>query len=241
MRTPRLICILTLLLSAAAPSWAGYDNSEPAYCGGCHLPFAKHMPFVAAKWKESRHARTYGRRYGNTFCAQCHAPLQADPDASYMNNDPVALEDWQSVTCSSCHDPSKDRVSTIAVYDIATGEHIPIADEDANQLCTDCHSGERHEVEFADFARKCVKKGGTRCVDCHMAKIPVDPDDPDGDRRAAHDFRVAGNLPYSCGVEGTGCHSGKPLEWALGKIGRWKFHGKHNSLISSPDAKEDDR
>jgi hypothetical protein len=54
-----------------------------------------------------------------------------------------------------------------------------------------------------------------KCVDCHMAtygKIV----DTEVEKRF-HDFKVAKNLPYSCGVEGsvTHCHPGFTAEGTL--------------------------
>jgi len=214
---------LILLLALSSPAQSFYNQSEANGCASCHYPAGAHMKPVVDKWKQSGHSKTFGRRQGNTFCARCHAPFQADADASYMNNSPVPLEEWESVTCGTCH-PPYPRPSVIARYDIDSGTYIPLGLDEANELCESCHSGVRHAVEFGKIGSKCVEKGGARCIDCHMAKIPLDPSDPDSEKRAAHDFRAEGNLPWSCGVDGTGCHGGRDTLWAIRKIAKWQIH-----------------
>ena len=214
--------LLAAALLCARPAVAFYNQSEADGCAGCHYPSGAHMKPVVDKWKAGPHSRTFGRIQGNTFCARCHAPFEADPGASYMNNSPVKLEDWQSVTCGVCH-PPYPRPSVIARYDVDTGEYVPLDLADADELCVGCHSGERHRVEFGKIGRKCVEKGGARCIDCHMPKVPWSSD-PSVPMRASHDFKVEGNLPYSCGVNGTGCHGGRDVQWAIRKIARWEIH-----------------
>ena len=171
------------------------------------------VAFVRSKWSESRHADTYGPAQGNTFCAQCHSPLQADASTSETRNAAIREAQWQDVTCSVCHPSAAQRAasgSPIAKYDVATKtyESVPLAD--ADELCTHCHT-EEHAPGFQGFGTV-MHDAGVRCIDCHMAVIPAD--DPNVGRWPAHDFKVAANLPYSCGTYPGGCHSRRPETWA---------------------------
>jgi hypothetical protein len=177
-------------------------GGEPAY-----------VTFVRSKWSESRHADSYGAAQGNTFCARCHSPLQADAGADETHNAAIPEAQWQDVTCSVCHPSAAQRVawgSPIARYDVATGtyESVPLAD--ADMLCTHCHTGE-FGIAFQGYGRV-MHDAGVRCIDCHMAVIPAD--DPSVGQWPAHDFGVAANLPYSCGTFPGGCHARRPETWA---------------------------
>ena len=183
------------------------------------------MPFVVDKWMQSVHARSYGDVQGNTYCARCHSPFQADPAATHAENEPVPLETWQAITCSVCHPPHDLRVAwgtPIALYDVGTGEYSPLSLDDANVQCEQCHSGARHARKFKAYGDLMFHKKDVRCIDCHMAKIPTG-DEAVG-RRASHTFNVVENLPWSCGTHAGGCHSNHKEEWALKQIQKGKIH-----------------
>ncbi len=179
---------------------------------------------MAEKWSQSGHANSYGVSQGNTFCAQCHSPFQADASATANNNKPIAVEQWQGVTCSVCH-PPQDKINQwgtpIALYDVATRTYTPLALADANLLCLNCHNG-AHAPGIGG-AGLLMMQSGVRCIDCHMAKIAS------GNRSvgeaAAHDFKVAANLPNSCGLAPNGCHASGTQAWALGEIRSGAIHG----------------
>jgi hypothetical protein len=54
-----------------------------------------------------------------------------------------------------------------------------------------------------------------KCMDCHLA--PYGPIVGTEVEKRFHDFKVASNLPFSCGVEGsvTHCHPGHTAEGTL--------------------------
>jgi hypothetical protein len=171
------------------------------------------VAFVTSKWSESGHADTYGPAQGNTFCARCHSPLQADAGATETNNAAIPEAQWQDVTCSVCHPSAAQRAawgSPIAKYDVATKtyESVPLADADV--LCTHCHT-DQFAPGFQGYG-VIMHEAGVRCIDCHMAVIPAG--DPNVGQWPAHDFKVAANLPYSCGTYPGGCHSRRPEAWA---------------------------
>lgn len=195
---------------------------EAAQCAGCHED--PKMAFVAGKWVQSAHANSYGADQGNTFCAQCHSPFQADTHASAAANTKIAVEEWQGVTCSVCH-PAQAKMdewgTPIAIFDVATESYTPVALGDANQLCFHCHNG-RHAARFEGPGLRMIELG-VRCIDCHMAKIASGQDTVAD--AAAHDLRVEANLPYSCGLVPGGCHNGQPESWALEQIRSGAIHG----------------
>jgi len=184
------------------------------------------MPYVVDKWLESKHAQSYGVYQGNTYCAKCHAPFQADPNADHADKDPVSSDEWQAVTCGVCHPPRSLRIewgTTIGVYDITTEEYSPLLVDDSNALCTNCHTGLRHSQDFQGYGQVMFHKKEVQCIDCHMPKTPVADDLK---YRAAHDFNVAANLPYSCGTIAGGCHSNHKESWALKQITKGRIHSE---------------
>ena len=191
---------------------SGAATAEAAQCANCHE--SPHMAFVANMWLESGHASTNGRGRDNTFCANCHSPLQADARASAAQNTTIPASQWQGVTCSACHPSDEEGAgwnTPIGTYNVATRSHSPVPLGDADVLCTRCHTGEfapgfQGYGDYMNFA-------GVRCIDCHMPKIPSG--DPAIGERVAHNFKVAANLPYSCGTVPGGCHARRPTSWAV--------------------------
>lgn len=201
------------------------DRTEAEDCAACH--FAPHMAWVVDTYYDSSHAMSFGSPQANTYCAKCHSPFQADPDASYGNKEPVPQDEWEAVTCGSCHPPHDLRVewgTPIGNYDIAAADWSPLYD--ANELCVSCHTGSRHTGpdEFKGYGDVMFHKKDVGCIDCHMAKVPTDYDPEE--RRHTHTFDVGANLPYSCGVGPGGCHSNHKEEWAAKQILKNKIHGK---------------
>jgi hypothetical protein len=92
--------------------------------------------------------------------------------------------------------------NTAQAYDV-------VAEGQEDVLCLNCHTN-RHNEGNAAFDLMYV--AGVRCIDCHMAVNGqiLNTDVP----KRAHDFKVAKNLPFSCGVEGSviHCHPGFSVE-----------------------------
>lgn len=222
---PILAGAMTLAFMASPA--AAYDYTEANDCADCHFyPGDAVMQFTVDKWKESSHAQSHQLFLGNTYCASCHAPFQADPAATSDENAAVPLAEWEAVTCSSCHPPHDLRVewgTPIGTYDVDTAAWSPVYEDEANLLCENCHSGSRHEQEFQGFG-KAMSHKGVRCIDCHMAAIPNDADP--GRLTRNHSFNVGASLPYSCGVGEGGCHSNHTEDWAAKQIAKGKLHGK---------------
>ena len=171
----------------------------------------------------------------NTFCAFCHSPLQADGTATFFNGsvvNPVIVPTFQGVTCGSCHPSNTVAAEILKLYPtaISGGETatlirgkdpteasswIPILPGQENQFCLTCHEQNPHNPE-ANSTFKVMFDAGVTCIDCHMAPYIVGiagntTGTPVGLTERFHDWKVAENLPYSCGTQGSlnqfSCHS----------------------------------
>lgn len=214
-----------------------YDYSESYSCTACHFTMGAngdHMPeavgvsfnnttrvfdFTGEGWLASKHSQSNYGSTQNTYCAKCHSPLQAAPEAELKmgGSTPIADGKSEGVTCATCHPSHNAAVvlgrrlgvykwgmdrTTAAAYDV-----VKEGNEDV--LCLNCHTTRHNE---GNPAFDLMYVAGVRCVDCHMAvysKIP----NTEVDKRF-HDFKVAKNVPFSCGVEGsmTHCHPGFSAE-----------------------------
>jgi nitrate/TMAO reductase-like tetraheme cytochrome c subunit len=214
-----------------------YNYSESDSCNSCHFSRGAggdHMleaagfafdttsnafKFSGGGWRASVHAQSNFKSTQNTYCAKCHSPLQADPNAEFLigASTPIADGKVEGVTCAVCHPSHTAAVelgrrlgvykwgmdkSTAAAYDV-------VLEGNEDLLCLNCHTT-RHNEGNAAFDLMYV--AGVKCMDCHMAVYGEIPgtDVP----KRAHDFKVAKNLPYSCGVEGSviHCHPGFSVE-----------------------------
>jgi nitrate/TMAO reductase-like tetraheme cytochrome c subunit len=206
-----------------------YNYSESNGCtschfsrgaGGDHMPEAVGMTFDAATnafvftgggWRASVHAQSNFKSTQNTYCAKCHAPLQADPAARFAigASKPIVDGVVEGVTCAVCHPSHNAAVvlgrrlgiykwgmdkTTAAAYDV-------VKEGNEDLLCLNCHTNRHNE---GNPAFDLMYVAGVRCIDCHMA-VNGEIAGTDVPKRA-HDFKVAKNLPYSCGVEGSIIH-----------------------------------
>jgi hypothetical protein len=130
-----------------------YDWSAAEYCSSAAIGCHPSQQEIVSEWKTSSHANSYDEPFHgqNTYCAKCHSPFQADPAATYGSNDPVPSEEWEGVTCQSCHPPRSLRTewgTPFGNFDVATQTFSPVYEEAIDDLCTHCHSGSRHSPEF---------------------------------------------------------------------------------------------
>jgi hypothetical protein len=208
-----------------------YDYTESNGCTRCHFTSGAagdHMPeavgmvfnettkqfaFTGAGWRASLHAQSNYKSTQNTYCAKCHSPLQAKPDSEFKVGafEEIPHGKVEGVTCAVCHPSHTAAVvlgRRLAMYKWGMDKSKPeaytvIKEWHEDDLCLTCHV-ERHNETNPAFAK--MYEVGIRCVECHMA--------PYGHilgtevEKRFHDFKVAKNLPYSCGVEGavTHCH-----------------------------------
>jgi hypothetical protein len=184
----------------------------------------------------------------NTFCASCHSPLQASTTVPGMFGlgaviDPVTVSTFQGVVCSSCHCSTTVAKALLAEYPTAesggetatlirganptlASSWIPILPGQESQFCLTCHEQDPHNAA-SNGVFQVMYAAGVSCIDCHMAPYnlyagttdhPISP--PLTER--FHDWKVAENLPYSCGAQGSlsqyTCHSGFNAAAALAYI-----------------------
>jgi len=170
----------------------------------------------------------------NTFCAYCHSPLQADGTSQFSNGaviNPITVSTFQAVTCASCHPSNAVAAQILAMYPTAesggetatllrgqdptkAGSWIPLLPGQEDQFCLTCHEQDPHNAQ-ANSIFLVMYDAGVTCIDCHMAPYQIftgtagSPQPPLPER--FHDWKVAENLPYSCGAQGSlsgfSCHS----------------------------------
>ena len=206
-----------------------YNYAEANSCTSCHFTMGaggdhmleavgvsyngttKAFSFTGGGWFASPHAQTNFGATQNTYCAKCHSPLQAAADSAFKigQSSPIPDGTNEGVTCAACHPSHTAAVTlgrrlgiykwgmdknTAAAYDV-------IHEGEEDRLCLNCHTT-RHNEGNPAFDLMYVAE--VRCIDCHMA-VYGKIQGTDVDKRM-HDFKVAKNLPYSCGVEGSAVH-----------------------------------
>lgn len=217
-----------------------YDYTEANSCTVCHFiygPKGDHMMeavgvtfdatnnafnLTGSGWFASRHAQSNHGSTQNTFCAKCHSPLQATSQASFNNGflENTAMlptPTMEGVTCASCH-PSHNAAVVlgrrVGIYKYGMDKSKPEAYQVVHEgeddlLCLNCHVNRHNETNVA-FKR--MYDAGVECVDCHMARYGLTNNGQGTVQKRFHDFKVAQNLPYSCGVDGAvsgfRCHPG---------------------------------
>lgn len=170
----------------------------------------------------------------NTFCAYCHSPLQADGTSQFSNGaviNPVTVSTFQAVTCASCHPSNTVAAEILATYPTAEsggetatllrgqnpakpGSWIPLLPGQEDQFCLTCHEQDPHDAQ-ANSIFLVMYNAGVTCIDCHMAPYRIFTGTAASPQPALperfHDWKVAENLPYSCGAQGSlsgfNCHS----------------------------------
>ncbi len=236
-------CLIVAALMILVPAVVQADDtSEADGCAGCHSnPF---QILLVNEWKASGHGDSYKTYKDKAYCAGCHAPMQAPLYPDPPTDPPTSLEaDWEHVTCGACHPSHGVRVANGTPLGIFTGYDetgaktwSAVFPEDANDLCTSCHTG-HGTSDFQSFGKVMYEHKGVRCMDCHMPKIPMtvegdDPNTPDVVEETwtkmlhTHSFDPVAGLPYSCGTNAGGCHSNHKDKWAVKQISKGLIHGK---------------
>jgi hypothetical protein len=217
-----------------------YNYAESSSCTRCHFmrgsdadhnneavgimydDTAKKFYLTGNGWRASKHSQTNYGSTQNTYCAKCHSPLQAKPEATFkkgkfFNTEHIADGQVEGVTCAACH-PShtvaEELGRRLGIYQFGKDKNTAEAYQVVNhgqedQLCLNCHVS-RHNEDIPAF--KLMYDAGVKCIDCHMA--PYGYIVGTEIEKRFHDFKVANNLPYSCGVQGSlvSCHPGMTVE-----------------------------
>jgi formate-dependent nitrite reductase cytochrome c552 subunit len=230
LRVPLLALLAVPMLALAAPAIAE-ECPEPAYyepCTGCHVPgLNPNVELAYTTWLESEHLN--GVTFGSDFCKDCHQSFRGDPGTC----DQLAPDSMNGIECATCHTEriSEECDRELRVWDRASCDYGPLIDHDnLDELCLTCHDRPDivgHSAFFAPpqgWGKAMLEQKGVMCVDCHMPKVPFEGDTGSSEGRT-HNWKVAENLPYSCGTLEGGCHSNKTSKWALKQIEKNKIHG----------------
>jgi hypothetical protein len=236
----------TLVTQAANPTPAPlnpptYNYSEANGCTSCHFSSGAagdHMleavgvkidstntvfSFTGNGWFASRHAQSNHGSTQNTFCAKCHSPLEATPQAGFSNGfltntDLIQDGKMEGVTCASCH-PGHGVTPRVGIYKYGQDKskltsYQLLQEGQFDLLCLNCHVA-RHNEDSPAFKR--MYDAGVQCYDCHMAPYGTIVNSTVNKR--FHDFKVAQNLPFSCGAKGSvsgyDCHASFSKESTL--------------------------
>jgi hypothetical protein len=245
-----------------------YNYSEPNGCTACHFTYGakgdhmleavgvkfddqtKVFSFTGNGWFASQHSRSNYGTTQNTFCAKCHSPLQAKAESTYENGifrKTAQIPDGkvEGVVCATCHPSSasaKILGRRLGLYRFGMDKSTPeayrvIKHGEEDKLCMNCHK-QRHDNNNPAF--RAMYEIGVRCMDCHLAPYGKTNNGQGNVQRRFHDFKVAKNLPFSCGLNGSesgfACHSEFSKESTLKLIPFLKKqHKKWGHLDRDPD------
>ena len=216
--------ILALSVPALAQDCPLPGPYEP--CDACHAPGVNpNVELAFETWVMSEHLN--GVTFGPDFCKDCHQPFRAEepcgePDRAY------------GVECAVCHTGRGGGCDReLRVWDRAACDYGPLIEhDDLNELCLTCHNQpdiighSAFDAPPKGWGQVMLERKGVWCVDCHMPIVPyVDRFGVETEGRT-HNWKVADNLPYSCGTLPGGCHANKTDEWALKQIAKNKIHGE---------------
>lgn len=203
---------------------AGGDHMNEAV-GIMYDDAKKEFKFTGGGWRASAHAVANYSSTQNTFCAKCHSPIQAKPEAKFKKGlfrftEQIADGKVEGVTCAVCHPSHTSAVvlgRRLGVYKWGMDKSKPEAYDvvhhgQEDELCLNCHIDRHDEDNPAMFS---MYAAGVKCMDCHMA-VYGHVVNSEVEKRF-HDFKVAKNLPYSCGVRGSmiECHPGFSKEGTM--------------------------
>jgi hypothetical protein len=172
---------------------------------------------------------------------------------------PVTVSTFPGVWCSSCHCSTTVAKVLLAEYPTAesggetatlirggnptlASSWIPILPGQESQFCLTCHEQDPHNAA-SNGVFQVMYAAGVSCIDCHMAPFAINTGTtvdamgtPPGLTERFHDWKVAENLPYSCGAQGSlsqyTCHSGFNAAAALAYIPF--MTGQHSDWWSLP-------
>lgn len=184
------------------------------------------------QWGWNQPTGPYGET-DNSFCTYCHSPLQASVEypITFVDGALAAgkITTFMGVTCGACHpsnvvaaDIVKEYPTALAGGELGTlirgydpaqaSNWLPVLPGQENQFCLTCHEINPHQ---GNAVYQVMFTAGVTCFDCHMAPYQIftgtasKPAAPLPER--FHDWKVAENLPYSCGAQGSlsgfTCHS----------------------------------
>ena len=116
-------------------------------------------------WNESPHAATNKTTsVANTYCAQCHSPLNWNSQATRETAIEISIGEWRNIPCEVCHEANGTGfAASVSWWDSETRQNLPIVN--GTELCEKCHldSDEFHyKVNLDDSVH-----AGFDCIACH--------------------------------------------------------------------------
>jgi tetratricopeptide (TPR) repeat protein len=151
----------------------GPTAAEPGIgCERCHGPGANHLAAVKGDLPDLAivNAGTTTAAMITEHCADCHAVdpkrviSRAPEDPRYVRSTAVTL------TFSRCYTESEGGLSCLTCHNPHGDDHAPAASFEAK--CVACHS-QQNAPKATVRGRPCPVNPATKCLDCHMPKIPV--------------------------------------------------------------------
>jgi hypothetical protein len=177
-------------------------------------------------WMASSHATSQVHDGVNTKeCASCHAPLESTKNFT-ESGELIPDKSWTGVSCNACHPdtlvrqlrkslivnlkPYSDRLN----YENFTFYH-PESGAERNKQCAHCHI-EVHQFT-SELKAEMVASGEMRCIDCHMPAYDIYEERM---YERMHNFKVAANIPHSCGGMGAtiSCHGEADQTWMVDNV-----------------------
>jgi hypothetical protein len=178
--------------------------------------------------------------FTGVWCSSCHCSTTIA--AALLKQYPTAISGGETATLIRGANPA------------LTTSWIPILPGfDANGIsyesdfCLTCHEQDPHNAA-SNSVFQVMYAAGVSCIDCHMAPFAINTGTtvdafgtPAGLTERFHDWKVAENLPYSCGAQGSltqyTCHSGFNAASALAYIPF--MTGQHSDWWSLPPFSND--
>ncbi len=127
-------------------------------------PTASKVPEEWMLWNTSAHSHTYNANgSSNTYCAECHSPLNWNPAIEKNTASTVSIATWQDIGCQVCHATKGEVVSSsIAWWDQSTSQYEPVSS--STELCEQCH---RDTGEFHYQINLVSVHSSFQCINCH--------------------------------------------------------------------------
>jgi hypothetical protein len=196
---------------ASAHSQTEHGSTENTFCAKCHSPLQASAAASFNNGLVSNASDVPQTRIQAVTCGTCHPPdnVTAVLGALYPNavdGGAVAIYLWKGLNNPASYQTLEEGLNA----DGTSKEDL---------LCLNCHE-QRHNTDDSAFeemytgGRSAGFSGYTvRCIDCHMAPYQTIGGGDTGLpllSEVFHDWNVGADLPYSCGVEGSGrgatCH-----------------------------------
>ena len=171
-------------------------------CSPCHLPSGEEHPHQMTAWENSAHANSLTdlrtSDHAASYCMHCMSSegfidQQAGGHTTYEPTDDV-----NAISCPACH----------AVHANWSSTEGQLRANDANELCSNCHVGDRHST-YQTWVGGPHALAGVDCIDCHGYDVA-----PGDHPFLNHTFVV--NPDVACG-QSDECHEGLE-DWAIDQL-----------------------